>query len=43
MGGAFNTAAENGATCSFTFYSVVDTFKFFDTGFRCCFTSDPTL
>jgi hypothetical protein len=42
MGGAFNTAAEAGATCSFTFYSVNDTFKFFDTGFRCCFTSDPT-
>ncbi len=43
MGGAFNTASENGAECTFTFYSVQETFKFFDTGFRCCFTSDPTL
>jgi len=43
MGGAFNTASDAGATCSFTFYSVTDTFKFFDTGFRCCFSADPTL
>ncbi|MBK8253476.1 MAG: hypothetical protein IPK82_12515 [Polyangiaceae bacterium] len=43
MGGAFNTGSESGATCGFTFYSVTQTFKFFDTGFRCCFSSDPTL
>ena len=43
MGGAFNTSSDLGATCSFSFYSVTQTFKFFDTGFRCCFTADPTL
>ncbi len=43
MGGAFNTGSDQGATCGFTFYSVNQDFKFFDTGFRCCFTSDPTL
>jgi len=42
MGGAFNTASVNGATCGFTFYSVATQFKFFDTGFRCCFDFDPT-
>jgi len=26
-----------------TFYTVDQNYKFFDTGFRCCFTSDPTL
>ena len=43
MGGAFNTESEAGAACGFTFYSVAQDFKFYDTGFRCCFTSDPTL
>ena len=43
MGGAFNSAAEAGSTCDFTFYNVDDEFKFFDTGFRCCFTQNPTL
>jgi len=51
MGGAFNTSAataspsatEDGASCDFTFYQVDDEFKFFDTGFRCCFSSDPRL
>jgi len=43
MGGAFNTSSEDGAQCTFTFYTVDQNFKFFDTGFRCCFTSDPTL
>ncbi|MBK8251137.1 MAG: hypothetical protein IPK82_00510 [Polyangiaceae bacterium] len=43
MGGAFNADSEAGASCNFTFYTVASTFKFFDTGFRCCFTSDPTL
>ena len=31
------------AVLRFDFYSVDQTFKFFDTGFRCCFTQDPTL
>jgi hypothetical protein len=43
MGGAFNSQAEGGATCAFTFYSVDQNYKFFDTGFRCCFASNPTL
>ena len=43
MGGAFDTQDENGAACGFTFYTVDNTFKFFDTGFRCCFSQDPTL
>jgi len=43
MGGAFNSAADAGATCTFDFYKVDDEFQFFDTGFRCCFASDPTL
>ena len=43
MGGAFNHADPNGATCQFSFYTVDQNYKLFDTGFRCCFTSDPTL
>ncbi len=43
MGGAFNSGSEAGATCDFTFYAVNKTFKFYDTGFRCCFDFDPTL
>jgi Putative metal-binding motif len=43
MGGAFDSAAEGGASCNFTFYQVDQTFKLYDTGFRCCFASDPSL
>ncbi|HVU03942.1 MAG TPA: MopE-related protein [Polyangiaceae bacterium] len=43
MGGAFSTDAESGAQCDFTFFSITSTLKLFDTGFRCCFSSDPTL
>ena len=43
VGGAFNTQAESGAHCDFDIYSVAQTFRFYDTGFRCCFTSDPRL
>jgi hypothetical protein len=43
LGGAFNTQSEGGAANNFTFYTVDENFQFFDTGFRCCFTSDPTL
>lgn len=43
MGGAFSTDTELGATCDFTFYSVAQGFRLFDTGFRCCFASDPTI
>jgi hypothetical protein len=43
MGGAFNTGDAGGATCSFSFYTVDQTFKLYDLGFRCCFGLDPTL
>lgn len=43
MGGAFNSQSEDGSTCGFTFYTVNQDFKLFDTGFRCCFSADPTL
>jgi len=43
MGGAFNDDSESGSSCTFTFYTVATSFKLYDTGFRCCFTSDPTL
>ncbi len=43
MGGAFDSQSESGSTCTFDFYSVDMNFSFFDTGFRCCFTQDPTL
>ncbi len=43
MGGGFNTAAEAGAECNFTFFSVDKDFKLFDAGFRCCFDQNPTL
>lgn len=42
LGGAFNTQAETGASCGFTFYTVDQTYQLYDTGFRCCFTTDPT-
>jgi len=43
MGGAFDQESEAGSACTFTFYTVDQNYQFFDTGFRCCFTSDPTL
>jgi hypothetical protein len=43
VGGAFSTGSEDGATCDFTFYKVNATFKLYDTGFRCCYDSDPRL
>jgi hypothetical protein len=43
MGGAFDTGTEAGSTCDFTFYNVDSDFEFFDTGFRCCFSQDPTV
>ena len=42
MGGAFNSPVEYGATCGFDFYVVDMSFALLDTGFRCCFSSDPT-
>ena len=43
MGGAFNSGSEDGAACNFTFYTVANTFKFYDTGYRCCYDFDPRL
>jgi hypothetical protein len=43
MGGSFLSQDENGSTCSYDFYVVDKNFKFYDTGFRCCFSQDPTL
>jgi hypothetical protein len=43
MGGAYDTQDESGATCTFNFYNVDQSFKLYDLGFRCCFTADPTL
>jgi len=40
LGGAFGSP-EAGATCDFDFYVVDEDFKLLDTGFRCCFDSDP--
>jgi hypothetical protein len=42
LGGAFDSQDETGSSCDFTFYTVDSTFKFYDTGFRCCFSADPT-
>jgi hypothetical protein len=42
MGGGYDTVSDTGATCDFTFYSVDNTFKLYDTGFRCCFSSNPS-
>ncbi|MBW2528425.1 MAG: hypothetical protein JRI23_29895, partial [Deltaproteobacteria bacterium] len=41
MGGSF-FSPEDGATCTFDFYKVNVDYKLFDTGFRCCFDTDPT-
>ena len=43
MGGAFSSDAETGAECNFSFFSVDQTFKLYDTGFRCCFSVDPRI
>jgi hypothetical protein len=42
MGGAYETVAEDGASCDFAFFKVESDFRLFDTGFRCCFDQDPT-
>ncbi|MBU1238241.1 hypothetical protein KKF84_02755 [Myxococcota bacterium] len=41
MGGSFATSSEAGASCTFDFYSVEEDFQGYDTGFRCCFDTDP--
>ena len=37
------SAIDDGAVCTFPAHHVDDEFKFIDTGFRCCFSADPTL
>lgn len=41
LGGAYTTADDLGATCSFDFYKVDENFKLYDTGFRCCYDTNP--
>ncbi|MBN2725198.1 MAG: hypothetical protein JXR95_14125 [Deltaproteobacteria bacterium] len=41
MGGSFMTQDEDGAMCTFDFYVVDEEFQLWDTGFRCCFDTDP--
>jgi hypothetical protein len=41
MGGSYVTGLDTGAACDFEFYKVTDTFKLYDTGFRCCFDAKP--
>ncbi|MBU1220225.1 hypothetical protein KKF34_10135 [Myxococcota bacterium] len=41
MGGSFMSAMETGATCDYDFYMVDNDFQLWDTGFRCCFDTDP--
>jgi len=41
LGGAYTTGDDNGAACSFDFYKVDENFKLYDTGFRCCYDTNP--
>jgi Putative metal-binding motif len=41
MGGSFMHEVEDGATCDYDFYMVGEEFQLWDTGFRCCFDTDP--
>jgi len=43
LGGSNLTQVEAGAACLFTTFQANQNFAYPDTGFRCCFTSDPTL
>jgi hypothetical protein len=43
MGGAFDSSSDVGSACNFSFYSVDRDFKYYDTGFRCCFSTNPAL
>jgi hypothetical protein len=41
LGGSYLTADESSAMCDYSFFRVDWDFRLFDTGFRCCFDSDP--
>ena len=43
MGGSYLTQSESGSACGFTFNAVDQNYRMADTGFRCCYASDPTL
>ena len=43
MGGSYLNQVEAGAACGFTAFATDQNFASSDTGFRCCFSSDPTL
>jgi hypothetical protein len=43
LGGSYPTESEDSARQDFTTYVVDQNFKLYDTGFRCCFSQDPTL
>ncbi|MBT9557676.1 MAG: hypothetical protein IV100_16700 [Myxococcales bacterium] len=43
MGGSFITRSTQGATCQSTFAAVAADYAHYDAGFRCCFSSNPTL
>jgi hypothetical protein len=42
LGGSYPTESEDSARYDFTSYLVDQNFKLYDTGFRCCFSQDPT-
>ncbi len=42
LGGSYPTESEDSARYDFTSYVVDQSFKLYDTGFRCCFSQDPT-
>ena len=41
LGGSFRTEVEAGAACTFDFEVAEQNYKSMNTGFRCCFDSDP--
>ncbi|MBN1607110.1 MAG: hypothetical protein JW940_10790 [Polyangiaceae bacterium] len=41
LGGSYQTDSEDGATCDYSFFKVGYGFRLYDTGFRCCFDTDP--
>ncbi|MEW5855306.1 MAG: MopE-related protein [Myxococcota bacterium] len=44
LGGAsFVADSDQGGACAFSAYRSSETYSLYDVGFRCCFTTDPTL
>jgi hypothetical protein len=42
LGGSFVADSEDGAACLSDFYAVDSDYAFYDTGFRCCFSTNPS-